>query len=147
MRLGFGKLNDAAKIPTCLRGTLDIYTPYPLEIQAGEILNIKTGLLVEIPTGYTFNIMSLPSLVVHKGLEVLSGYLSLPSDFEDELIIPIRNISNNQLNLQIGQLIAIGTLTQSETLDVEEFIPRKANKPEPRNTRRPSSAKFTFKVK
>jgi dUTP pyrophosphatase len=144
MKLGFGKLKKEAKIPTYRYGTLDICTPHPLEIQSGESLNVKTGLAVKIPQGYRLDIMSVPSLVIHKGLGVLSGYLTLSSEFEEELIIPIHNSSNNQLNIQTGQLVAVAILEQIEVPEVEEFVPKKPGNSMTRKTGRGTGQKPTF---
>ncbi len=128
MKLGFGKLNAHARIPDLSqekrRGIIPIVTPVPLEIQAGEKVELKTGLLVRVPEGYILNIQSSPSLLVHKGLEVL-GPIFMTSEDKEEIKIPLYNTSNGQINLQSGMLVATALLVNIENVEIQEFIPEK----------------------
>ena len=89
MRLGFGKINTHARVPES--GTvMSLVAPVPLVLQAGERLDLGTGLCVRVPEGYILSIQSSPALLVHKGLEVLGPTFVAPGD-EDELVIPLYN--------------------------------------------------------
>ncbi len=144
MKLGFGKLNKQARLPNKRGGFLDIVTPTPLELQTGERLDLKTGLLVHIPEGYILSIQSNPALLVHKGLEVIGPIFVAPED-EGELIIPLRNTGNSQLNLQPGMMVASALLQVLEPLEVEEFNPeiKKVGRP---GTKHPRKDPFKFKT-
>jgi len=63
MRIGFGKINKHAVIPSG-NGVLPLVTPIPLELQAGERLDLKTGLVVQVPEGYILSIQSSPAVLV-----------------------------------------------------------------------------------
>jgi dUTPase len=120
MKIGFGKLNEQARVPKMQGGGLPLTTPSPLELQAGERVDLKTGLVVRVPEGYILSVQSTPSLLVHKGLEVLGPIFVAPGD-EDELKIPLYNVGKSQLNLQPGDMVATGILLSTLSVETEEF--------------------------
>jgi dUTPase len=145
MRIEFGKLNKLAVIPEG-QAVLPLVTPIPLELQAGERVDLKTGLSVRVPEGYILSIQSSPALLVHKGLEVLGLTYVAPED-EEELKIPLFNVGKSQLNLHPGMQVAVAILQIAEAIEIEEFSPEKpkALKRQPR-TRGDKKDRFKFEV-
>ena len=144
MKIGFGKVNKLAMIPEENAGIIPIVTPTPLEIQAGERIDLKTGLVVRVPEGYILGIQSEPSILVHKGLEVLGPTFVAPED-EAELIIPLLNVGKGQLNLHSGMQVAVALLHVFEPVEIETFSPEEP-KVLKRPPRRPRSDPFKFEV-
>ncbi len=144
MKIGFGKVNKLAKIPEEKAGIIPIVTPKPLEIQAGERIDLKTGLVVRVPEGCILSIQSEPSILVHKGLEVLGPIFVAPEN-ESELIIPLLNVGKGQLNLHAGMQVAVAMLHITEPVEIETFSPEepKVLKRQPRG---PRGAPFKFEV-
>ncbi len=144
MKIGFGKVNKFAMIPEEKAGIIPIVAPRSLEIQAGERIDLKTGLVVRVPEGCILSIQSEPSILVHKGLEVLGPIFVAPEN-ESELIIPLLNVGKGQLNLHAGMQVAVAMLHITEPVEIETFSPEepKVLKRQPRG---PRSAPFKFEV-
>ncbi len=144
MKIGFGKVNKLAMIPEQRAGFIPIATPKPLEIQAGERIDLKTGLVVRVPEGCILSIQSEPSILVHKGLEVLGPIFVAPEDAA-ELIIPLLNVGQGQLNLHPGMQVAVAMLHITEPVEIETFRPEEP-KVLKRQPKRPRSGPFKFEV-
>ncbi len=144
MKIGFGKVNKLARIPEENAGIIPIVTPTPLEIQTGERIDLKTGLVVCVPEGCILSIQSDPSILVHKGLEVLGPTFVAPAS-EAELIIPLLNVGKGQLNLHPGMQVAVAMLHVIEPVEIETFSPEEP-KVLKRQLKRPRSGPFKFEV-
>jgi dUTPase len=144
MKIGFGKVNKLAVIPKESSGIIPIVTPIPLEIQAGERVDLKTGLMVRVPEGYILHIQSSPGVLVDKGLEVLGPTFVAPED-EGELKIPLLNVGRGQLNLHPGMQVAVAIPRSLEPVEIETFSPEEP-KVLPRQPRRPKGDPFKFEV-
>jgi dUTPase len=144
MKLGFGKLNKQAMLPQGSANALSVLTPVPLVLQSGERIDLKTGLVAQIPEEYVLVIQTSPSLLVHKGLEILGPVLIFP-DNKEEIKIPLYNAGRSQIDLQPGMEVATALLFQPEPVQVEEFTPQK-EKPGRPTSKSPKGDPFKFKV-
>jgi len=144
MELGFGKIKSNATIPEENAGIVSLVTSAPLEIQAGEKIDLKTGLMVRVPEGYILSIQSSPTLLAVSGIEVL-GPTFVASEDESEIKIPLHNTSNGQINLQPSTQVAVAFLVSLVPVEIEEFSPekQKAGKGTPV---KPKKDPFKFKV-
>jgi dUTPase len=146
MRLGFAKINPQAKIPAS--GEVIVLNPCTsVELQPSEIKKVKTGLVLDIPSGYIFSVFSHPSLV-DQDVEVFTGQLFFNESFKGELIIPLKNSGRNQINLQPAHPIALGSLSKVENIHVEEFVSAAAGNRNSQGTsaeRRGNRIKFEVK--
>ena len=64
-------LDEGAKMPSRAHGTdagLDIYAPYPILLYAGSLVEIDTGVHLEIPVGYCGLLKSKSGLNVRHGI-------------------------------------------------------------------------------
>lgn len=143
MKIGFGKINSHARLPEP-GSIMPLVTPVPLVLQAGERVDLGTGLCVRVPEGYILSIQSSPALLVHKGLEVLGPTFVVPGD-EDELVIPLYNTGKSQLNLQPGMEVCTVMLHQSTSVEIEEFDVEK-KKVGRAQVRPPKGDPFKFEV-
>jgi len=143
MKISFGKINSHARIPEP-GPIMALVTPIPLVLQAGERVDLGTGLCVRVPEGYILSIQSSPALLVHKGLEVL-GPIFVASGEEEELMIPLYNVGKAQLDLQPGMQICIAMLHQLESVEIEEFEVEK-KKGGRMQVRPPKGDPFKFEV-
>jgi dUTP pyrophosphatase len=138
-QLKFKKLVPEAIIPT--RGTkfsagLDLYTYRPITViplgvtpivsidgaerSCGRML-VRTGLSVEIPPGTYGRVASRSSLALD-GLEVGAGVID--SDYRGEIMVLLRNFTNNSIELQAGSKIAqliITPLYQCLPIEAQEL--------------------------
>ena len=108
MRVRIKKLHKDAIIPTY--GTsesacVDLYAIEDYCIRLDNIRFIKTGVAVEIPVGYYGEIYNRSGLATKKGLVIVSSRI-IDSDFRGELVIPMKVIFDNVVNINKGDRIA-----------------------------------------
>jgi dUTP pyrophosphatase len=126
-RLRFKRLDTAAKLPT--RGSahaagLDLYAIERVTIEAGARAAVRTGLAVEIPSGFYGRVAPRSGLAVRHGLDVLAGVID--SDYRGEILCALVNHGEEPFEVEpgarIAQLIvvAIATPEPAWTEDLEE---------------------------
>ena len=121
--------------------------PKPTVIQSSEIIKLKTGTVMKIPRGYVLTIYTHPDLAnqaceLFPGVTVIDGWAP-----EAELELAVRNSGRSQVNLLMGNMIAVGYLSQAHDIGVGEFEPSILNNPELPNTRPQKKNPFNFEVK
>ena len=110
------KLNEEAKIPTY--GTdyaagADLYalTEDIVTIMPGETKLIKTGISMEIPTGYAGLIYARSGLASKKGLAPANKVGVVDSDYRGEIMVALHNHSNEERQIENGERIAQFVIT------------------------------------
>lgn len=80
-------------------------------IPAGEVVLVKTGTAVAIPSGYMGMIVPRSSLANKRSLILVNSVGVIDSDYRGEIMFPYRNFSDdNQILLKderIGQMIVV----------------------------------------
>ncbi len=82
-------------------------------IQPGEIIRLRTGLVVCVPDGYTLLIAARSSLPRRYGLCVPQGFGIVDNDFcgpEDELLIQLLNFTDQPTSVKKGDRLVQGML-------------------------------------
>ena len=110
------KLNEEAKIPTY--GTdyaagADLYalTEDIVTIMPGETKLIKTGISMEIPTGYAGLIYARSGLASKKGLAPANKVGVVDSDYRGEIMVALHNHSTEERQIENGERIAQFVIT------------------------------------
>ena len=110
------KLNESAKIPTY--GTdyaagADLYALAEdiVTIMPGETKLIKTGISMEIPTGYAGLIYARSGLASKKGLAPANKVGVVDSDYRGEIMVALHNHSNEERQIENGERIAQFVIT------------------------------------
>lgn len=110
------KLNESAKIPTY--GTdyaagADLYalTDDVVTIMPGETKLIKTGISMEVPTGYAGLIYARSGLASKKGLAPANKVGVVDSDYRGEIMVALHNHSNEERQIENGERIAQFVIT------------------------------------
>lgn len=85
-------------------------------IYPGERLLIPTGIIFDIPTGYSIRLHSRSGLTLKNGLVLANGEGVVDEDYCEETFIIISNISNTKETISHGQRIA-----QAEIVSVTRF--------------------------
>lgn len=95
----------------------------PTVVQPGEIKKVQTGITLKVEAGYALTIYTAPFLW-QKAAEIFPAVLVLDhSAPEVPLELPVRNSGRSQLNLLVGQTLAIGIVVKTEPIELEEFTP------------------------
>ena len=105
------KLSDKAIIPTY--GTeyaagADLYACLDNEetIKVGETKLIKTGISLEVPTGYAGLIYARSGLASKRGLAPANKVGVVDSDYRGEVMVALHNHSNIDQTIEPGERIA-----------------------------------------
>ena len=81
---------------------------------------IPTGLILDIPEGYSVRIHARSGLAYKKGINLLNCEGIIDSDYTDELKILLYNTSNINFHIKHGDRIAQGELVKSLDYTIEE---------------------------
>lgn len=110
------KLNDNATVPTYgteFSAGADLYAciDEPVIIAPGETALIKTGLAMEIPTGYAGLIYARSGLATKKGLAPANKVGVIDADYRGEIMVALHNHSLNEASIEPGERIAQMVIT------------------------------------
>ena len=105
------KLNDNAKIPTYgteFAAGADLYACIDGEctIKSGETKLIKTGISIEVPTGYAGLIYARSGLASKKGLAPANKVGVIDSDYRGEVMVALHNHSSEDKTIEPMERIA-----------------------------------------
>lgn len=81
---------------------------------------IPTGLILDIPVGYSVRVHPRSGLAYKKGVTLLNAEGIIDSDYTDELKIILHNTSNLDFIIHHGDRIAQGELVKSLDYTLEE---------------------------
>jgi len=98
------------------------------EIPAEMRVLIPTGLVLDIPTGYSVRIHARSGLSLKQGLVLANSEGIIDSDYTDELMIMIKNDSLQRIKINHGDRIAQGELVKSLDYTLEECYNRPTQK-------------------
>lgn len=126
----FKKLNEHAVVPTYgseFSAGADLYACIDgdITIEPGSTVLIKTGLAMEIPTGYAGLIYARSGLATKKGLAPANKVGVIDSDYRGELMVALHNHSKETQVIEpqerIAQLVITpflkGIFEEVDTLD------------------------------
>lgn len=104
-------LNEQAKVPfyaTEYAAGADIYACIDeiVSFEPGETKLIKTGISVEIPTGYAGLIYARSGLASKKGLAPANKVGVVDSDYRGEIMVTLHNHSNEIRTIEPNERIA-----------------------------------------
>ncbi|MBQ1271563.1 MAG: dUTP diphosphatase [Clostridia bacterium] len=77
-----------------------------LELDPGVRMAIPTGLSIELPEGYCAFIMARSGLSLKKGLSLANGVGLIDSDYRGEIMVSLRNDSDETVRIDDGMRIA-----------------------------------------
>jgi dUTP pyrophosphatase len=99
----------------------DLASADDVEILAGEIKLISTGLVIETPKGYALILASRSSTPKKKGLTMPHGIGVIDQDYcgpRDEIKIQVKNFRDEPVIIKKGEKIAQGMFVR---VDIAEF--------------------------
>lgn len=94
-------------------------------IQPGDRVMVPTGLILDIPKGHSVRVHARSGLSLKQGLVLANAEGVIDSDYVEELMILVHNISSNSIEIRTGDRIAQAELIK----DCEYLIEETASRP------------------
>lgn len=121
MILKVKKIDAAAKLPT--RATagdagLDLYSVEDVAIQPGDRLVVRTGIAMEIPSGYAGLVWDKSGLAAKRGLKTMGGVID--AGYRGEIQVVLVNLGSDVHAIAVGDKIAQLLIQKVELPDIEE---------------------------
>lgn len=119
------KLSENAVIPTYgseYSAGADLYACLESEVTigAGETYLVKTGIAMEIPTGYAGLIYARSGLATKRGLAPANKTGVVDSDYRGEIMVALYNHSKEEQSIAPGERVAQLVITPFLTADFIE---------------------------
>lgn len=95
-----------------------------IDIQPGDRIMVPTGLIMDIPEGYSVRVHARSGLSLKQGLVLANAEGVIDSDYVEELMVLIWNISDNGIRINTGDRIAQAELIKDETYSITETAVR-----------------------
>lgn len=93
-------------------------------IQPGDRVMVPTGLILDIPTGHSVRVHARSGLSLKQGLVLANAEGVIDSDYVEELMVLVWNISDNQINISTGDRIAQAELIKDAEYSITETAAR-----------------------
>lgn len=106
MKLKIKKLHEDAVIPQFAHSYdagMDVFAVEDVMVQKGEIVKIRTGLVLEIPDGYV-GLFWDKSSVGSKGIKTFGGVID--SGYRGEVMVVVKNLSDSDHIFHKGDKVA-----------------------------------------
>jgi dUTP pyrophosphatase len=89
-------------------------------VPAHHTMSISTGIILDIPVGYSVRIHPRSGLAYKKGITLLNAEGIIDSDYTNELMVLLYNTSNVNFVVRHGDRIAQGELMKNLDYTIEE---------------------------
>ena len=96
------------------------FTDGSITISPGDRVMVPTGLILDIPEGYSVRVHARSGLSLKQGLVLANAEGVIDSDYINELMVLIHNISQNHTTIKNGDRIAQAELVRSVDYSIEE---------------------------
>jgi dUTP pyrophosphatase len=126
MRLKITRLDSTIPLPTYATDEaagFDLAAAHDLTVAPRQIALIRTGLVIEVPTGHFLAIFARSSTPLKRGLLVANGVGVVDPDFsgpEDEIIIQVLNITDASVPVRRGDRLAQGIVLPAPRVTWQE---------------------------
>ena len=101
----------------------DLASAHDLVVGARQIALVRTGLVIEVPTGYFLAIFARSSTPLKRGLLVANGVGVIDPDYSgpnDEVMIQVMNITDSDVKISRGDRLAQGIVLPAPRVVWEE---------------------------
>jgi dUTP pyrophosphatase len=85
---------------------LDVRSNEDIVLEPGEFKLVKTGLFVEIPSGYEIQVRPRSGLALKHGITVLNSPGTIDSDYRGEIGVILINHGTESFEVNLGERIA-----------------------------------------
>lgn len=110
------KLDPRATLPayqTAGAAAFDFSLIEDVAVAPRSVAKIRTGLVIQVPTGYFLQIVARSSSPIKKGLTMANGAAVIDSDYcgpNDEIFLLLLNLTDQTINLTAGDRVAQGLI-------------------------------------
>lgn len=95
-----------------------------ITISPGDRMMVPTGLILDIPEGYSVRVHARSGLSLKQGLVLANAEGVIDADYTQELMVLVHNISDNAITINNGDRIAQAELVPVIEYTVEETYVR-----------------------
>ena len=93
-----------------------------ITLTPGDRAMIPTGLIMDIPLGFSLRVHARSGLALKHGLVLVNSEGIIDSDYVQELFLLMMNISHTNMVIPNGERIAQGELVRQESYEFEELL-------------------------
>ena len=101
----------------------DLAAAHDLVVAPRQIALVRTGLVIEVPTGYFLAIFARSSTPLKRGLIVSNGVGVIDPDYSgpnDEVMIQVMNVTDSDVSIHRGDRLAQGIILPAPRVAWEE---------------------------
>jgi dUTP pyrophosphatase len=126
MRLKIRRLDTTVSLPTYGTGEaagFDLAAAHDVTVSPGRIALIRTGLVIEVPTGHFLAIFARSSTPLKRGLVVANGVGVIDPDYSgpnDEIMIQVLNFTDEDVRVARGDRLAQAIVLPAPRVSWEE---------------------------
>ena len=126
MRLRIRRLDSTIPLPaygTAESAGFDLAAAHDITIAPGHIALVRTGLVIEVPTGYCLAILARSSTPLKRGLIVANGVGVIDPDYSgptDEVMVQLLNVGKTDAQIRRGDRLAQGIVLPAPRVTWEE---------------------------
>ena len=132
MRLKIRRLNPTVPLPSYATDDaagFDLAAAHDMTIAPGGVALVRTGLIIEVPTGHFLGIFARSSTPLKRGLLVANGVGVVDPDYsgpEDEIMIQLLNFTGAAVEVKRGDRLAQGIVLPAPRIAWQEVSEIKA---------------------
>jgi len=97
-------------------------------IDPGQRLLIRTGLIFDIPNGYSIRLHPRSGLSIKNGITLINAEGVIDSDYVEEVKIPIINLGHHQFTVNHGERVCQAELVENYIAYPQEIMEPPARK-------------------
>src|SRR5687768_851352 len=126
MRLKIRRLDSTVSLPsygTDEAAGFDLAASHDLDIAPGQVGLVRTGLVIEVPTGHFLAIFARSSTPLKRGLLVANGVGVVDPDYsgpDDEIMIQLLNFTAAAVLVKRGDRLAQGIILPAPRVSWQE---------------------------
>jgi dUTP pyrophosphatase len=101
----------------------DLASSHDVIVEPSHIALVRTGLVIEVPTGYFLAIFARSSTPLKRGLMVANGVGVIDPDYSgphDEVLIQLMNVTESPVQIRRGDRLAQGIVLPAPRVTWEE---------------------------
>jgi dUTP pyrophosphatase len=130
MRLKIKRLDSTIPLPaygTDEAAGFDLAAAHDITVPARAIALVRTGLVIEVPSGHCLAIFARSSTPLKRGLQVANGVGVIDPDYngpQDEVMIQVLNFTDADVQVRRGDRLAQGIILPAPRVrwnEVEEI--------------------------
>ena len=126
MRLKIRRLDSTVALPaygTDESAGFDLAAAHDVVVAPRQIVLVRTGLVIEVPTGHFLAIFARSSTPIKRGLVVSNGVGVIDPDYsgpDDEVMIQVLNVTEAPVHIRRGDRLAQGIVLPAPRVTWQE---------------------------